>query len=422
MKPSAEFDFSEVLRAGDHVAWPQGPGEPVGLTQRLMQQQGQLPPVTLVLGMVTSNSLDSLAAANFDYLCFNGAGNARKAAAYSNNRIVPAHVSAIPGLIATRRVPVDVVLIRARPTDDPEVLSLGVICDFVHEMMACARIVIAEIDERLPLTGHDALIPRSRITCYSQADSNEPLLPDPEPSALDLAVARRVAELVPDRATLQIGIGSIAAAICSALKDHRGLGLHSGVIPDGAVDLIEVGAVDNLHKGTDVGATVTGGLFGGRRLLDFADANPVFALRRATYTHSQATLSRLARLYTINSAVEIDLSGQVNAELAGKRYVGAVGGQIDFVRGGRASMDGRSIIAMPSVTPDGKRSKIVAGLGERPVTTARSDVDLIVTEYGCADLWGLDLKARAAALVAIAHPDFREELERECGLSQRLSG
>lgn len=422
MKPSGEFDFSAILRAGDHVAWPQGPGEPVGLTHRLMAQESELPRTTLVLGMVTSGSLNSPAAANFGYLCLNGAANSRKAAAYSGNRIVPAHVSAIPGLIAARRIPVDVALIRARPTDDPKTLSLGVICDFVHEMVAAARVVVAEIDERMPLTGQDALIARSRVSHFSQADRDEPLLPDPEPSALDLAVARRVAELVPDRATLQIGIGAIPTAICSALRDHRGLGLHSGVIPDGAVDLIEAGAVDNLHKGADVGVTITGGLFGGRRLLDFADANPALALRRATYTHAQATLSRLARLHTINSAVEIDLSGQVNAELAGERYVGAVGGQVDFVRGGRAGPDGRSIIAMPSVTPDGKRSKIVAGLGGRPVTTARSDVDLVVTEYGCADLWGLDLKARAAALVAIAHPDFREQLERESGVSERLSG
>jgi len=247
VKPSAEFDFSSVLRAGDHVAWPQGPGEPVGLTHRLMEQQGALPRVTLVLGMVTSKTLDASAAAGFDYLCLNGAGNARKAAAYSGNRIVPAHLSAIPGLIAARRIPVDVALIRARPTDDPGMLSLGVVCDFVHEMVAAARVVVVELDERMPLTGHDALIPRGRVTHFTHADRDEPLLPDPEPSALDLAVARRVAELVPDRATIQIGIGAIAAAVCAALKDHRGLGLHSGVIPDGAVGLIVNGGAKIGH-------------------------------------------------------------------------------------------------------------------------------------------------------------------------------
>lgn len=420
MKPSAEVDFSSLVRAGDHIAWPQGTGEPVGLTRRLMEQQEALPPVTLVLGMVTSGTLGLPRAGNFRYLCFNGAGGARKAVAWSEGRVVPAHLSAIPELIATRRVPIDVALIRVRPTDDSDMLSLGVMCDFVHEMVGAARVVIAEMDERMPLTADDALIGRDRITHIFAAGSEEPLLPDPEPSELDLAVARRVAELVPDRATIQLGIGSFAAAVCRALAGHKGLGLHSGVIPDGAVELIETGAVDNLHKGIDAGRTVTGGLFGGRRLLDFAHANPSIAMRRARYTHAAATLATLHRLHSINSAIEIDLSGQINAELAGTRYVGAVGGQIDFVRGGQLSAGGRSIIAMPSVTPDGIHSKIVASLAGRPVTTARSDVDIIVTEYGHAELWGLDLPGRARALIDIAHPDFREQLERQfrdCGLS-----
>ena len=226
-------------------------------------------------------------------------------------------------------------------------------------------------------------------------------------------MARRVAELIPDRATVQFGVGGMPVAVCTALRGHRGLGLHSGVIPDAAVDLIEAGVVDNRHKGVDTGITVTGGLFGSRRLMDFAHDNPVIAMRRATYTHSPRTLSEIRNLYTINSAIEIDLSGQVNSEVAGGRYVGAVGGQVDYVRGGRLSPGGRSIFAMASVTPDGKHSKIVGNLGAKPVTTARSDVDLVATEYGVADLWGLDLPARAQALIAIAHPDFRERLAAE---------
>jgi acyl-CoA hydrolase len=178
------------------------------------------------------------------------------------------------------------------------------------------------------------------------------------------------------------------------------------------VDLIEAGVVTNAHKGLDAGVTVTGGLFGTGRLNAFAHENDGIAIRRATYTHSAKTLASLERLHTINSAIEIDLSGQVNSEVAGGRYVGAVGGQIDYVRGGRLSPGGRSIIAMASTTPDGQLSKIVVNLGDRPVTTARSDVDLVVTEYGVADLWGLDLRARVKALIGIAHPDFREELER----------
>lgn len=413
MTPSGDFDFGALLRPGDHLMWSQGPGEPTGLTRRLLAQAEALPQVTLVVGMMCTQTLAAPAAERFDYLCLNGAGGARHAARLSGNRVIPAHVSSLPDLLVSRRIPVDVALVRLRPTDDPAVLSLGVICDFVHEMIAGARIVVAEIDERMPLTGQDALIARDRITHVTQADGDEPLMPDGLPSALEAAVAARVAEVIPNRATVQFGIGGLPVAICAALIGHSGLGLHSGVIPDAAVDLIERGVIDNSHKGADAGVSVTGGLFGGRRLLDFADGNPAIALRRARYTHAPATLAGLANLHTVNSAIEVDLTGQANAEVAGARYLGAVGGQVDFVRGGRASAGGRSILALPSVTPDGKTSRIVAGLAGRPVTTARSDVDLVVTEHGVADLWGLDLQARARALIAIAHPVFRDGLERE---------
>jgi acetyl-CoA hydrolase len=280
-------------------------------------------------------------------------------------------------------------------------------------MVDAARVVVAEVDERMPCTRDDALIARSKITHFTQADGPEPLLPDPEPAATDVTVAKRVAALIPDRATVQLGVGALPTAVCAALGGHKDLGLHSGVIPDCAVDLIETGVITNLHKGRDAGVSLTGGLFGTQRLNRFADGNAQIALRRATYTHSAQTLAALKQLHTINSAIEIDLSGQINSELAGSRYVGAVGGQVDYVRGARLSPGGRSIIAMASTTPDGRRSKVVLNLAEQPVTTARSDVDLVVTEYGVADLWGLDLRGRAQALIEIAHPDYREQLARD---------
>jgi acyl-CoA hydrolase len=156
--------------------------------------------------------------------------------------------------------------------------------------------------------------------------------------------------------------------------------------------------------------SVTGGLFGTRKLFDFAHGNPNICMRGARYTHSTSTMARLHAFHTINSAIAIDLTGQVNAEMVGKRYLGAVGGQVDFVRGARLSRGGRSIIALTSVTPDGKHSKIVTNLAGQPVTTARSDIDTVITEYGVADLWGLDLIERANALISIAHPKFREQL------------
>jgi len=416
-KKSAEFDLSTILRAGDHVMWPQGTGEPTGLTGRLVQSAPELPPVTLVLGMVTTDTLRRIKGGQLDFLCLNGAAETRRAVAASSGRVIPAHVSTIPDLIASRRIPVDVALIRVRPVANSCMFSLGVMVDFVHEMMAAARVVVAEIDERMPLTGDDALIHADCITHLTVADGDEPVIVDPIPTENELAIADRVAALVPDRATIQLGVGGLPVAVCSALTGHKELGLHSGVIPDAAVDLIKYGIVTNAHKGLDVGQTVTGGLFGSRKLLNFAHENETITLRRATYTHAAGVMAQILNLHTINSAVEIDLSGQVNSEVAGARYVGAVGGQVDYVRGGRLSPGGRSIFAMSAATPDLKHSKIVSSLCGKPVTTARSDVDLVVTEFGVADLWGLDLHARARALIAIAHPDFRESLERDFAAS-----
>jgi len=408
-----DFDFASILSAGDHIGWPQGTGEPTALTSRLASQSDVLPPVTLVVGMVTSKTLDLPGMERFGYLCLNGAASTRKAVASSGGRVTPIHLSSIPGLIATRRIPIDVALIRVRPTDDPTVYSLGVMVDFVHEMIEAARIVVAEVDETMPLTRCDALLSRDHITHFAISDVNGPEIADPEPSAVELAVARHVAALIPDKATVQFGVGGMPVAVARALEGHSNLGLHSGVIPDAAINLIEKGIITNRYKGIDSGVSVTGGLFGTRQLFSFAHNNDAICMRRAAYTHSAATLSQIGAFHSINSAIAIDLSGQVNAEMAGARYLGAVGGQVDFVRGGRLSPGGRSIIALTSTTPDGKHSKIVGGLQGQPVTTARSDIDLVVTEFGVADLWGLDLNARAKALIEIAHPDFRDALSRQ---------
>lgn len=237
-------------------------------------------------------------------------------------------------------------------------------------------------------------------------------MPDPEPSAVELEVARRVAGLIPDRATIQLGIGTLPAAVARALAGHRELGVHSGVVSDVLVDLTERGIVTNAHKGADPGRTVTGGLFGTKRLRDFAERSGAIDLRNADYTHQIATAKSLSAFHAINSVIEMDLSGQANAEIAGGRYLGAIGGLVDFVRAGTASPGGRSILAFPSATPDGKNSRIVASLGDRPVTVPRVEVDAVVTEYGVAHLRGCSLSERAGRLLEIAHPNHREALER----------
>jgi acyl-CoA hydrolase len=183
------------------------------------------------------------------------------------------------------------------------------------------------------------------------------------------------------------------------------------MIGDGLVDLVEAGVITNARKPIDAGVSITGALIGTRRLYDFAHRNPKIGLRRSAYTHAEATLSRFDRLVTINSAVEVDLTGQVNAEQSGSQYFGGTGGQVDYVRAGSRSRGGRSIIALPATAKGGKVSRITVALSG-PVTTARSDVDVIVTEFGAAELKGQTLAERARRLAGIAHPDFHEELHR----------
>jgi acyl-CoA hydrolase len=235
-------------------------------------------------------------------------------------------------------------------------------------------------------------------------------MPDPAVSDVDRIIAEKVAAIVPNGATIQLGVGSLPAAIAAALHSHQDLGVHSGVVSDVLVDLIEAGVVTNARKGIDAGVTVTGGLFGTERLRAYANNNPAVVMRASSYTHNQHVLGRVHALHAINSAIEVDLTGQVNSEIAGKRYLGAVGGQLDFVRGAQRSPGGRSIIALPSITADGKHSRIVASLDGRPVTCPRSDADLVVTEYGVAHLRGCGFHERARRLVAVAHPDFRDAL------------
>ncbi len=406
----SELRFSDCLQPGDVIGWPQGPGEPLALTEALVAQRAQLASPGLLFGLTQSDTLRPELAESFALHALNGAGSSRRVTAQAE--IHPGHVSQIPGLLRCGALPLDVALIQVVPMERG-MYSLGVISDFTQAMVARARVVIALLNPALPTTGGDAVVRAEDIDLLVESDTRIIDLPDPVPSDVERAVARQVAQRIPDRATVQLGVGTLPAAVAEALMQHRALGVHSGEVSDVLVDLVQAGVVTNAHKGRNAGKTVTGGLFGTQRLRDFAATSGLVAMRNAEYTHHLAVTSALAQFHTINSAIEIDLSGQVNAEIAGGRYLGAVGGQVDFVRAGMASRGGRSIIAFPSPTPDGTPSRIVASLAGRPVTTARSDVDLIVTEYGAADLRGCGLHERARRLVAIAHPEHRDALQAQ---------
>ena len=410
MQSSSVFGFETILRPGDVVAWPQGTGEPRGLTQRLVAARHGLPPIGIFIGITTSDTLTPACADRFQMQSLNGAGANRRLTAKGVLDVTPVHVSSVPKLLRSGSIHVDVALIRVRPTGLPGQYTLGVVADYTTALIQSARCVVAEIDDRLPLTGQDALVSADDIDVLVRADGDEILLLDDEPSEVELAVARNVAAAIPDRATVQLGIGGLAVAVSRALFDHRDLGVHSGVVSDVFVDLIEKGVVTNAHKGLDPGVSVTGCLFGSRRLNDHVSNNKAVALRSVEYTHNPFIAAQINSLFSVNFAIEVDLTGQVNAEIAGGRYLGAVGGQADFVRCAQYSPGGRSIIALPSTTPDGRTSRIVASLAGRPVTTTRADIDLVITELGVADLRGASFAQRLQRLSAVAHPDFRDAL------------
>lgn len=405
----AQLRFSDWLKPGSVIAWPQGPGEPLALTEALVAQRAEVSGATLLFGLTQSTTLRPEIGDHFKFMALNGAGTSRRVTAMAD--IMPSHISAIPDLLRTGALRVDVALIQVKPLAKGG-FSTGVIADFTRALIQQARLVVALVNHALPGMGSDALVDAADIDVLVDGDNRIIDMPDPMPSTEEREVARRVAELISDRATVQLGVGTLPSAVAQALTEHRELGVHSGVVSDVLVELVELGVVTNSHKGLDAGRTVTGGLFGTQRLRDFAERTGLVELRSSDYTHKLAVTGALSQFHTINSALEVDLFGQVNAELAGGRYLGAVGGLVDFVRAGAVSPGGCSILAFPSVTPDGRHSRIVATLAGRPVTLPRSDLDVVVTEFGVARLKGCSLHERAHRLTAIAHPDHRESLAR----------
>ena len=231
----------------------------------------------------------------------------------------------------------------------------------------------------------------------------------------DRAIATHVAPLIPDGATLQVGVGGTPDAVLAALRGHRDIGIHSGLVSDAMVDLVEAGVITNARKEIDAGITIAGVVFGTERVFRWADRNPSLHMKPVSYTHGPGVLSAFGSFFGVNSAIEVDLTGQINAEMVAGRHVGLIGGQGAYARAGISSAEGRSIIALPSTARGGEVSRIVARLGDGIVTTARGDADVFVTEHGVADLRGQPISERARRLVAIAHPDHREALERELG-------
>jgi acyl-CoA hydrolase len=409
---AGELDLRGFIRSGDGIMWGQACGEPVTLTKALVAQRADLGGVSAFVGSAFSDTLQPEHADHIAFSSMGAIGTLSRLAAAGVLGIVPTHVGQIGALIAGGQIRCDVALVQVNPAGPDGLHSFGLIADYVQAMVKRARVVIAEVNDQVPFTSGGPGLEPERIDVL--VETSRPLIqvPAAAPTEGDRAIARAVSEYIEDGSVIQMGIGSVPEAVTQLIADRRHLGVHSGMIGDGIAALIESGAVDNSRKRERRGITVTGALIGTRRLYDLANLNPAIELHDSSVTHGDGVLSAIERLVTINSAVEVDLSGQVNAEQTGSRYVGGTGGQVDYVRGGARSSGGRSIIALPATAKGGTISRIVGALAG-PVTTARSEVDVIVTEYGAAELKGQPIAERARRMIAIAHPEHREGLERE---------
>lgn len=407
---AGELDLSRWLRRGDRIVFGQACGEPTTLVEALIAQGRDIGGLSAFIatsfsGLFTPESADSFALSSMGAI-----GQLRTMTKAGKLQVIPVHVSQVGPLIAAGVIPCDVAMIQVSPADAEGRHSCGLIADYVRAAVSKARLVIAEVNDQVPFTAGET-IRGDEIDVVVQVSRVPVEVPPARIGETDEAIARHCAGYIGDGSVIQTGVGAVPDAILRLLHDRKDLGVHSGMLGDGLVDLVEAGVVTNARKEIDRGVSINGALIGTRRLYDWADRNPAMRMTPTSYTHDAAVLAQLSRLVTINSALEVDLTGQVNAEQSGSAYMGGTGGQVDFVRAGARSSGGAAIIALAATAKGGAISKIVAALAG-PVTTARTEVDVIVTEFGAAELKGQTLVERTRRLIAIAHPDFREELDR----------
>jgi 4-hydroxybutyrate CoA-transferase len=326
---------------------------------------------------------------------------------------LPVFFGQIPHLL-TSYLPVDVAMVTVSPPDKAGWCSLGVSVDYTKPAVEQARLVLAEVNPSMPRTHGDSFVHVSQIDWFIPVDEPILELPPAPLGEVDRAIGKHVASLVDDESCLQLGIGGIPDAVLANLHGHKDLGIHSEMISDGVIDLVEAGVVTCRKKTLHRGKMVLTLLMGSRRLYDWVDDNPFIEMHTVDYVNNPYVIARNRRMVSINSALEVDLLGQVSADTLGAMQYSGIGGQVDFVRGASLAEGGKAIIALPSTAKGGSVSRIGAMLAPgSAVTTSRQDVDYIITEHGVAHLKGSTVRQRIQALVSIAAPVFREELERK---------
>lgn len=404
------------IRSGSRVFLSPGCGEPQHLLEELVPlggPDGQLNDVEIV-HMLTVGAAPHAKKAydhRFRHNSLFVGPSVRSAVAEGIADYTPIFLSEIPGLFKSGRMPLDAALIQVTPPDEFGFCSLGVSVEAVPAAIEAADLVIAQVNPQMPRTLGDSFIHIESLDCIVEKD--EPILEvlSPEPDEVALTIARHATRLVENGSTIQVGIGTVPNAILYGLMDKKDLGVHTEMFSDGLIDLIEAGVVNNSKKSFHPGKVLATFCIGTRRLYDYVNNNPMFEFRPVDYNSSPINIAKNEKMVAINTALQVDISGQVCADSLGYHIYSGIGGQADFIRGAALAPEGKPIIALPSTAKNGTVSRIVPHLSEGAgVVTTRGDVHYVVTEYGVAYLHGKSLRERAVALIQIAHPKFREEL------------
>jgi acyl-CoA hydrolase len=380
------MELSRWIRPGDGVVFGQATAEPRTLVEALVEQRAQYSGATLFMGVNWSGTVKPEHADHLRLTAYCGSGHNRKLADAGVLDIHPHPYSQLASLFRAKRIRADVVLIQVSPPNARGEYSLGLAAEYLVPALEVARTVIGEVNDRVPWTYSERLLKREDFAVLIETSREPVALPYGDPGAPELAIARHALPFIPEGAMIETGLGALPDAVLRLLGDRRGLRLHSGSVGDGIVGLMEKGVMLQADGGT---------LMGTRRLFDFARDNPRLRLRSTEYTHHPKVLMGLDRFVAINSAIEVDYTGQVNAEVVRGSYLGAVGGALDFIRAANRSPGGASLMLLPA-------ARIVQTL-QGPVATPRSEAGIVVTERGVADLRGLTLRHREERMRALAN-------------------
>jgi acetyl-CoA hydrolase len=404
------------VRSGDHVWLHAGCNNPEELVKGLVGRAGELRDVevTHLLTFGAADHVDPRYAGSFRHRALFTGPNVRQAVNEGRADWVPVFLSEIPGLVRSRAIPVDVAFIHVSPPDEHGFCSYGVGVECTKAAAESARTVVALVNRRMPRSLGDAFIHVSRLTHVVEVDRPVRELPQStEVGEVARAIGRNVAGLIENGATLQMGIGEIPDAVLLFLGDKRDLGIHTEMFSDGVVELFEAGVVTGEAKTLHKGKIVSSFVLGSQRTFDFLDNNPFVEFHPTEYVNDPFVIAQNEKMVAINSALAVDITGQVCADSMGRSIYSGFGGQVDFIRGASRSRGGKPIIALPSTAKNDTISRICDTLAEGSgVVTSRADVHYVVTEYGVANLYGKSLRERALALIECAHPAFRDELRR----------